>query len=243
MENGWIKLHRKLLDNPIAKKPAWLTVWVHLLLLANHQEKSFIWNGTAITIHQGQLITGRNELAKQCGVSPSLVERVLKYLEIEQQIGQQKTTKYRLITVLKWKDYQKSDSTSDNKRTTDGQQADTNKNVRKKECKKDTAPEGADKPRFYPLGAEVVKAFEAVDSKNKTYYNNITQRLAADFLIAEYSIERVLKVIAVLPKTNRIPYFPTITSPYDLKENWTRLEAAFAKKKVELQGKGKEILV
>jgi len=133
MENGWIKLHRKLLDNPISKRPKWFSVWIHLLLLANHNEHSFIWNGKRQVIRDGQLLTGRKELAKICGVTHSLLERVLNYLEIEHQIEQQKTTKYRVITILNWSKYQKENSKSDNKRTTDGQQTDTYKNDKNEE--------------------------------------------------------------------------------------------------------------
>ena len=61
-----------------------------------------------------------------------------------------------------------------------------------------------------------------------------TQRAAADFLVREYGIERIEAVIRLLPKTNNIPYFPTITSPEELKERWVKLEGAFARKKKEL---------
>ena len=124
MENGWIKLHRKLLENPIMKKPHWAWLWVILLLKANHKENKMIWNNDVIVIKEGQFITGRKELSKQSGLSETTIERVLDYLEKSNQIGQQKTTKYRLITIVNWKDYQELD----NKRTTNGQQADTNKN-------------------------------------------------------------------------------------------------------------------
>lgn len=96
-------------------------------------------------------------------------------------------------------------------------------------------------PDFNPLGAEVIKAFEEVDAKNKTYYANKTQRAAADFLLSEHGLDKILKVIALLPKTNQLSYFPTITSPYDLKEKWAKLESAMVKKKGESISKGRGI--
>lgn len=125
MGNGWIKLHRKLLENPLAKKPAWAWLWVVLLLKANHEKNDFIWNGKVVRVRAGQFVTGRLELAKESSLSPSSVERALEYLESGHQIEQQKTTKYRLITIVKWSEYQHEKTT---KRTTGGQQADTNKN-------------------------------------------------------------------------------------------------------------------
>lgn len=87
---------------------------------------------------------------------------------------------------------------------------------------------------FAPIGAEIIKAFTLVDPKNKTYYNNTTQRSACDFLLEEFGLDTVLKRISVLPKTNKVPYFPTITSPYELKEKWQKLEDAVERKKGEL---------
>lgn len=88
-------------------------------------------------------------------------------------------------------------------------------------------------PEYSQLGAEVVKAFEEVDSKNKTYYANSTQRKAADFLVSEYGLERVLKIVGILTKANEVSYFPTITSPYDLKEKWAKLQSAMVRKNNE----------
>lgn len=83
---------------------------------------------------------------------------------------------------------------------------------------------------FNPLGSEIIKAFETVDPKNKTLYGNKTQRAACDFLITQYGMDRVMKAIEVLPRSNLEPYFPTITTPYELKERWKKLEGAFVKK-------------
>jgi len=128
MNNGWIKLHRKLTEKGYYNKSHYVHLWVHLLLKANHKEKEFMWNKQLIMIKEGQLLTGRKELSKETGIPETTIERILEMLESEQQIGQQKTQKFRVITILNWKEYQQADIKTDNKRTTDGQQMDTNKN-------------------------------------------------------------------------------------------------------------------
>lgn len=46
LENkGWVKLHRSLLDNPICRKPNYLSIFVFLLLKANHKDKNIIVEG------------------------------------------------------------------------------------------------------------------------------------------------------------------------------------------------------
>ena len=129
MNNGWIKLHRKILDNPLSKKPSWAWLWVILLLLANHnEENSFIWKGERLTQKRGQFITGRKKLKEITGIPETTIEGILDYLESQHQIRQQKTSGYRLITILNWETYQNSDIVSDNKPTTNRQRADTIKN-------------------------------------------------------------------------------------------------------------------
>ncbi len=113
---GWICLHRKLLDNPIATSPDHIAVWTTLLLLAQHKESRFCHGGTWVTLKAGQLLTGRKSLSGQVGVKQTKLERILDNLESGQQIRQQKTNKFRIITIVNWHMYQD--------KTTDGQQAD-----------------------------------------------------------------------------------------------------------------------
>ncbi len=87
-----------------------------------------MWNDNIIMVKKGQLITSRKTLSEQTGIKQSTIERALKMLENEHQIEQRTTTKYRLITIVNWKEYQQADSKADNKRTASGQQADTNNN-------------------------------------------------------------------------------------------------------------------
>ena len=127
-KTGYVKIYRIVLENPIIKKPVYAWLWTVLLLKTNHKETKMIWNGKVIIIKEGQFITGRKQLSKETNIPESTIERILEYLENEHQIEQQKTTKFRLITIVNWKKYQQVDNNSDNKRTTSGQQADTNKN-------------------------------------------------------------------------------------------------------------------
>lgn len=83
------------------------------------------------------------------------------------------------------------------------------------------------------LIGEVIKEFEAIDPKNKTYYNNKSQRAACDFLLAEYGLEEIKKRIEVLPKTNTMPYFPNITTPCQLRDSWVKLNNQIERHKTE----------
>ena len=142
--NGWIKLHRKLLDNPVVMKDSdHLAVWIYLLLNASHTEYPVLFGGKKISLKAGQLITGRKSIASTLGISESKVRRILDLFEIDQQIDRQRSNKNSLVSILNWDKYQIFDQQIDqqatNKRPTSDQQATTNKNNKNikniKECK------------------------------------------------------------------------------------------------------------
>lgn len=136
--SGWIKMHRKLLDNPIVCKDSdHLAVWTYLLLNATHKEFPAVFGKEKIMLQPGQLITGRKAIADKFRVSESKIQRILSAFESEHQIEQQTGNKNRLISILSWSDYQDSEQQDEpqmnNKRTTSEQQVNTNKKLRTKE--------------------------------------------------------------------------------------------------------------
>lgn len=132
MNQGWIKLHRKLLDSALMKKGAYLQIWIALLLKANHKSNEFIFNDCKVVLEPGQLITGRKELSKLTGIHESKVQRILKYLENEHQIEQQTNNKFRYITILNWQSYQSVEQDfehpANNEQTSGEHLVNTNKN-------------------------------------------------------------------------------------------------------------------
>ena len=88
---------------------------------------------------------------------------------------------------------------------------------------------------------EVIKLFEPVDPKNKTYYGNKTQRAACEFLLAEYGLEEIKKRTDVLPKTNTMPYFPNITTPCQLRDKWVTLNNQIERHKTDQGAKASQV--
>lgn len=110
MAQGYIKLYRSILDNPVVfKDPDYFAVWCYLLLMATHNGHDVIFGGERIRLQAGQLTTGRKMIANKTKVSESKVQRILKTFENEQQIEQVTDHKCRLITVVNWDKYQKSE--------------------------------------------------------------------------------------------------------------------------------------
>ncbi len=188
MNNGYVKLYRKTLDNPIIMHNTDnLAIWVYLLMKATHKKRDVIFDGRRTTLEPGQFITGRGVIAKELKVSSSKVQRFLNRLEIEQQIEQQTCPRNRLITIVNWNDYQQSEQVSEqqvnNKRTTSEQQVNTNKNVKndKNERMKEKRVSVADisVPDFqqqFPaidVKAEFEKFTDYIEAHGKKYKNYV----------------------------------------------------------------------
>lgn len=134
MKNGWVRLWRKTQNKGWYKNSKYVHLWVHLLLEANHKPNEFMWNNNVVIIKEGQMITGRKALERGTGINEKTIDRILKCFENEQQIKQETTNKFRLITIINWKEYQGNEQQCEqqvgNRLATSGQQIGTNKNVK-----------------------------------------------------------------------------------------------------------------
>lgn len=140
MDKGWIKINRSLKAKGYYQKSEYVHLWIHLLLSVNHDEREFMWNGEMIKIKPGQLLTGRKKLSSETKIKSSTLERILDTFQKQGQIEQQKTNKWRLITILNWSKFQDIGQQVDNNWTTSGQQTDTNKNIRRYKNDKNIYP-------------------------------------------------------------------------------------------------------
>tara|TARA_B110001469_G_scaffold122146_1_gene132416 strand:- start:277 stop:1218 length:942 start_codon:yes stop_codon:yes gene_type:complete len=154
-------------------------VFMHLLIVANHERKK--WRG--VTIERGQRLTSLAHLAKETRLSVRSVRTALKHLNSTGEVTSQATSAYTMISVCNYETYQRDERTSDkpidkrsDKRATNGRQATdkpptTNKNDKNIKNDKNldtvTTPEGVEpepvwantgKKRF-KLTAGMSKAF------------------------------------------------------------------------------------
>lgn len=104
---GWIKLHRKTLENNACVKDAdHLAIWCWILLKASYSSEEQWFGGELINISEGQFLTTLREISDSLKINPSKVNRVLHFLESEKQIEKRSSNKKTLITVVNWDNYQ-----------------------------------------------------------------------------------------------------------------------------------------
>lgn len=129
---GWIRVHRKIINEPWFNKSEYVHLWLYLLLKANHKDQEIFVGNEKVLVKRGQLLTSRHKLSEVVHIQENKIYRILKCFENEHQIEQHKTRKYTVISILNYDMYQKSEQDNEqqmnNKRTTDEQQMNTNNN-------------------------------------------------------------------------------------------------------------------
>lgn len=160
--DGYVKLHRQLLESSQFADPIRLKIWIWCLIKANHKTRPVklkIGKGfQTIQVKRGQFIFGRNKASEELDIPGSTVNRHMEKLVQEKSILVQPNNLYSLITIVKYNDYQSieeieeleiyeertsNEQVTDNQRTTNGQLTDTNKNVNnvKKDKNKKNIPD------------------------------------------------------------------------------------------------------
>ena len=104
---GWIKIHRGLLDWEWYSDTNCVRMALHLLLKANFQTRR--WRG--ITIERGQLVTSRSMLARETGLSEREVRTAVSKLEKSDFLTSRATSSYTVVTICNYERYQSTDST------------------------------------------------------------------------------------------------------------------------------------
>jgi len=134
MDSGFIKLFRKFRDWEWYKDHNVKSLYLHLLLTANYTDKK--WKG--IEIKRGQVLTSLKSLEYELGLKPQQIRTAENKLKRTSEITVKSTNKYRIITVLKYDEYQVNNK-QDNKQATSKQQSNnkqvTTTNNEKKEKK------------------------------------------------------------------------------------------------------------
>lgn len=100
--NGWIKIHRKMLDWEWYDEKNVLILFIHILLKANFKEN--IWKGHKIC--RGEFITSVANLSKETGLTTKQVRLALDKLKSTNEVAIRTTNKFTVISVEKYTLYQ-----------------------------------------------------------------------------------------------------------------------------------------
>ena len=155
--NGYIKLHRSILQNELfyRDKKA-MFVFVTLLLLVDRRTGSY--SG------------GRYMLSTVTGVKPMTCYRILKRLEKETMLKLKVNKDYTEITVVNWSEYQNSEIEMKRKRNANETQMNTLTRIENRELRKDSNSQISKANTDLVQVKEVFEQYIKVSGKNPNQY-------------------------------------------------------------------------
>lgn len=167
MNNGFITLHRKILDWEWYDDLNVTRLFIHCLLRANHKDNN--WRG--IFIKRGSFLTSISTLSKETRLSTSQIRTAIKKLKSTDEIASQSQAQYSVITMLRYDHYQANDKVIDKPVTNQSQTSDkpvTTNNNENNENKKEYIFNF--KNEFLSLGVnkEILSDWLAVRKKKKS---------------------------------------------------------------------------
>ena len=124
---GYIKLHRQILDNTLFNKEEYSKgqAWIALLLLANFKDSYItVKTGELIEVKRGEIGWSMVALAEKFKWDRRKVKRFISFLETQKMVQQKIISNHSIISILNYDKYQIG--TTDG--TTDGTQTNNDKN-------------------------------------------------------------------------------------------------------------------
>jgi predicted transcriptional regulator len=131
--NGFIKLYRKMLTWEWYTDSVTKDVFLHLLLTANYEDGRY----KGIEVKRGQVMTSVRKLAKELGFSEQNIKTALKHLISTQEITQESTHLYTLITLNNFDAFQSVGNTVSNTEVTQHQHSANTVHTNIKEIKEE----------------------------------------------------------------------------------------------------------
>ena len=166
-----------MLDKPIWNRSTHeqRLILITILLLANHKEEEWEWNGQRFKCHPGQFVTSLPSLASKADCSIQNIRTALKRFKKYEFLTDQPTPTGRLITVVNWDKYQaKDDDLTD--QSTDSQQTPNrpltpNKNDKndKNDKKNIYTPEFENWYSFWPRPDAKADSFKNFEKRRKEH--------------------------------------------------------------------------
>jgi hypothetical protein len=112
MDQGYIKLWRKLTNSGLMQNPKLFTFWIWCLLKASHKRHKQMIGMQVVELQPGQFIFGRKAASKDLGISERTIRTCVKKLKILQKLTIKPTNKYSIISIVNWDSYQSSNHKS-----------------------------------------------------------------------------------------------------------------------------------
>lgn len=119
LKYGFVAYPRSIANWRWYKNGNTFRLFFHLMLKANYCEREF----ENITVKRGQLVTSRKQLADETGISEQSIRTALVHLKSTNEITTRATSKFTIITIVNYEEWQSTTNISTNDQPTTNQQS------------------------------------------------------------------------------------------------------------------------
>ena len=106
MAEGWVKLHRVILDSDLWQHKNAFRLFVAFLLEARFVDQTVMLGGRAVQLQRGQLISGRFKAGSDWKLTESEYRNAIKYLKTTGRVTIKTTNRGSIVTVVNYDKYQ-----------------------------------------------------------------------------------------------------------------------------------------
>lgn len=192
-QQGWISIHRKIIDNwvwddkPFSKGQA----WIDLLLMANHQDKKILFNGSLLEVKSGERITSLKQLSSQWGWSTTKTKRFLEMLQDDGMITYKSDAKKTVYNIVNYNDYQDLEKTKNNA------EVKQKKNRSKTEVKQKKTNNNDNNDNNELIMIDKMQEEEFIEKWNRNFNQQINQSHLNQSInrLSNYSFDEILKTL------------------------------------------------
>ena len=124
---GWVAIHRSLLEHWLHNDIEMFGAWIDLILRANHEPKKMVAGDNLITIERGQLFTSYRSLGEKWNWSVKKIKQFLTVLESDKMIELKTSKKGTLLTIVNYGVYQDLGNTKETQKKHRGNTEETQK--------------------------------------------------------------------------------------------------------------------
>lgn len=106
MANGWIKVHRGMLEHGIFQDGELLRLWMYLLLKATYRELDLPVGRQVVHLEPGQLLYGRQAVSQKLDIGEYQLRKMMAQLEQFGSLTIESHSRYSVVTITNWVQYQ-----------------------------------------------------------------------------------------------------------------------------------------
>ena len=225
---GAFLLARQIFDSKIwqDKPSTWKIIWIYIVGNVNHKDNGKFKRGEGFFNFSRELSTKNIG----CDITSDMIKKFLQFARSSSMVSTKRSTRGTIIKVLNYNKYQtlsnyESTTSSTNKARKKHERSTTiNKNDKNDKNEKNII--------ISELSSQVKQVMDIFYKTNPTLnWGNKTIRKACEDLINLMGIDKTLEVSAFAISVQGKPYYPVITTPYQLWIKLSDLKASYQRKK------------